>query len=142
MDWLEERIAELRREKLNCSQVMLKISLELRDLENPELVRAMYGLGGGLHSRHTCGTLTGGCCLLASYSEADRKRDAAGISLPSNEMIKGYVQWFKNEFGSLLCDDLLGGDVSKIPEFCPGLIRQNFEKCMEILRENGVDPEM
>ena len=140
MDLLEERIADLSRERLNCSQIMMRLSLDLRDIDNPELVRCMRGLGGGMHSMHVCGTLTSGCCLLASYEEAERAMTASNVFLPSAEIIKSYVQWFEQRFGSLLCRDLIEGDRSKIRTLCPGLIKESFEKCIEILLENGIDP--
>ena len=140
MDWLEERIGDLLRERYNCAQIMMILSLELRGRENPELVQCMYGLNSGLHSMHVCGTLTGGCCLLASYGDAQRRKDVSRAFLPAKEIVKAYVHWFEKQFGSLICMDLIGGDRYKIREFCPGLIKDNFEKCMEILDESGIDP--
>ncbi|MCL2166664.1 MAG: C-GCAxxG-C-C family protein [Clostridiales bacterium] len=142
MEWIEERISELSRERYNCSQIMMQMALELRGLENPELVQCMRGLGGGLHIQHVCGTLTSGCCLLSSYDDAKRDTDTASVFLPGKEIVKSFVYWFEREFGSLLCRELVGGDMSKIPSFCPALIRKSFEKCLEILYENGIDPEL
>ena len=142
MDWLEEKIDGFRRDRLNCSQIMMALSLELRDLENPELLKAMSGLGGGLHVRHVCGTLTGGCCLLASYDDSERDMHTASLFLPGKEIIRSYVQWFEREFGSLLCEDLTGGDMTKMATVCPVLLKQSFEKCIALLQESGINPEI
>ena len=101
-DLLEDRISELLWERYNCSQIMMKLSLEMRGLDNPELVRCMYGLSYGLHSRHVCGTLTGACCLLASYGDTDRRADKAVSFLPSKVIVQSFVHWFEKQFGSLI----------------------------------------
>ena len=138
MDWLEERIATLRQENMNCSQTMMQLSLELRGMDNPELIQSMFGLGGGLHCMHVCGTLTSGCCLLASYGE---NGEAPTASRSIRAMINEYVQWFEGQYGSLICKDLISGDRANIPAFCPGLIKENYLKCIEMLEDSGINPE-
>ena len=142
MDAIEDRISELFWERYNCSQIMMLLSLEMRGMENPELVRCMNGLSYGLHSRHVCGTMTAACCLLASYGDTDRNTEAASAFLPTKVIVKSFVHWFEKQFGSLLCSELIGSDLTKISEICPGIIRDSFEKCMDILDENGIDPEL
>ena len=58
---LYERIAELGSMGYHCSQMMMIMTLETIGEENPQLVKALGGLGGGIgYCGDTCGCLTGG----------------------------------------------------------------------------------
>ena len=54
-----------------CSQIMVQMGLDAKQEENPELLDAVSGLCGGLHSGLFCGILTGAACLLSLF---DRKK--------------------------------------------------------------------
>ena len=133
MEKLENRIVQLQKAGLNCCQVMVQLSFELRGIDEPDVIESLLGFGFGMQSQHICGTLSGGCYLLSSYTEVEPAL--------RKEMVKSYVSWFEEKFGSLLCRDLVHGDRMKIAEFCPGLIRKNFEQCLKLLSDNGIDPE-
>ncbi|MEG2174767.1 MAG: C-GCAxxG-C-C family protein [Oscillospiraceae bacterium] len=139
MEELQDRIESLMSQGFSCSQIMMILSMEQRGMENPELVRAMGGLAGGLHSQSTCGTLTGACCMLASYGAKGTVSETA--SIPYKAMVQGLVHWFGKEFGSTVCRDLLENDKSNIPSICPKLMAETFAKCMELLTEQGIDIE-
>lgn len=136
MDDLMDEISKLLEQGYNCSQIMLLLSLKLRNKENPELIQAMAGLGGGLHCRKTCGTLTGGCCLLASYGTQFPESDS---QLSWKKLVSEYVSWFEQEFGSLNCEQIISGDSKNIPAVCPSMLEASFTRCMELLLENDID---
>jgi hypothetical protein len=46
-DEIVNRMIQLAENKYNCSQIMMVLALEQEGSENPELVRAMSGLGDG-----------------------------------------------------------------------------------------------
>ncbi|WMT83604.1 C-GCAxxG-C-C family protein [Terrisporobacter mayombei] len=47
----------------------MKIILDLEGKENPDLIRAMGGLIGGLgFNQKICGALTGGVCILGYFA--------------------------------------------------------------------------
>ena len=76
MDGMEQMMA-LRKQGFYCSQILILQGLELMGKSNPDLVRAMQGLAGGMgFSGEICGALTGGACLLGLY---------AGKGLPEQE---------------------------------------------------------
>ena len=57
---LYERIMELGSMGYHCSQIIMIMTLETIGEENPQLVKAMGGLGGGIgYCGDTCGCLTG-----------------------------------------------------------------------------------
>ena len=76
---LFERIIELSRQGFFCAQILAILGMETDGKNNPELVRAMGGLSGGLgFTGNVCGCLTGGCCLLSYFlgkGEAEEMED-------------------------------------------------------------------
>jgi hypothetical protein len=54
-------------------------------------------------------------------------------------MVRGLVEWFEGEYGSVECNALTGGDAQKRRELCPGVIRNTYENAVRIMLENGVE---
>jgi len=135
-----DRMLTLAREGFFCAQIMLKLALEAEGRDDPELTRAMGGLNGGVgNSGGVCGCLTGGACLISYFcgkGEADElpREDC-------DEIIAALRDWFKDytaEYGGCECDRILRGDKANKVETCPMVIRDTFEKCLELLQERGV----
>jgi C_GCAxxG_C_C family probable redox protein len=121
----------------HCSQVMMKLSMEMRGIDDPFTIRALGALGGGMASQRTCGTLTGGACVLSSYfsrEEGEPEPDAY------KELVREFVSWFEGENGSLECGELVENDRMKRLDFCPGLMAKSFAKIVEILDDYNIDP--
>lgn len=138
MEQLRDRILTYIGHGLHCSQIMMLLSLEMRGLSNPELIRALGGLGGGMFCRRTCGTLTGGCCLLSSFGAKGSPEDEQTFDY--EPLTEEFLKWFEEEFGSIECQDLVAFERDKILAFCPELIEKSFTKCMEIITAAGIDP--
>lgn len=136
MSNLNERILELLGQGYHCSQVEMLLSMDLRDTENPELVRALGPLGGGMFCQKTCGTLTGAVCVLGSYVQRD---DGEPEPTSYQPMAQELVKWFEETNGSVNCGDLVEFNMESIMQFCPGLMERTFEKTVEILEKNGID---
>jgi C_GCAxxG_C_C family probable redox protein len=138
----DEQLMTLRRQGFYCSQIILLQGLEQMGKSNPDLIRAMHGLAGGLgFTGELCGALTGGACLLGLY---------AGKGTPEEEedprlmfMIKDLVDWFKAEyskpFGGIRCEEILAGSSQNQMIRCPMLVKGVFQKVNEILMENNYD---
>ena len=141
------RMMELKQQGYYCSQILMIMGLELQGKENPDLIRAMHGLAGGLgFSGETCGALTGGACLLALYTGKGRPSDEEHQSI--NPMIIDLVEWFKNGYGqeygtassySIRCEDITTGHAQNIATRCPRMVAGTFQKVKELLVENGID---
>lgn len=141
MDDLES-MQEMKAQGFVCSQILLKMGLELLGKDDPDLVRAIQGLAGGLgYSGDVCGTLSAGACLLGLY---------AGKGLPEDEddprlyfMIGDLVKWFKMEYGqgngAIHCDDIINNQANKNIRLCPQIIAATYQKVKELLVENGFD---
>ena len=65
---LFDRMLELSGQGFYCAQILMILALESEEKEDPDLIRAMGGLNGGLgFSGRVCGALTGGCCFLSYF---------------------------------------------------------------------------
>jgi hypothetical protein len=136
------RMKELNRQGFFCSQILIILGLERQGKSNPDLVRSMHGLAGGLgFMGETCGTLTGGACLLGLY---------AGKGVPAEQedprllfMIEALVKWFKERFGvqygGITCNHILEDNPKNQLTRCPHLVAETFQKVKELLVENGFD---
>lgn len=123
----------------HCSQTMMLLSLELRQMNEPFTVRAMGGLGGGMFAQRTCGALTGGACVLASYfARAEGAPEPEGYQ----PLAQALVAWFEREHGSINCFDLVQFDAEHIRRVCPGIIAGAFNQCLKILKDHGIDPSL
>ncbi len=141
MDNMEQLIT-LRKQGFYCSQMILLQGMEQMGKSNPDLVRAMHGLAGGLgFSGELCGALTGGASLLGLY---------AGKGTPEQEedpkldfMIQDLVKWFKAEygeqFGGVRCEGILAGNNQNKMTRCPLMVSGVIQKVNELLVENGFD---
>ena len=137
-----QRMRELKQQGFYCSQIILSLGLEMQGKTNPDLIRAMHALAGGLgFSGELCGALTGGASLLGVY---------AGKGMPEQEedprlifMVEDLVKWFKDEygepFGGIRCEEILAGDSQHQVQRCPVMVAGVFQKVKELLVENGYD---
>lgn len=138
---LFDRMLELSGQGYYCAQILLILAMELEEKENPDLVRAMGGLNGGLGFRgELCGALTGGCCMLSYFlgkGEPEEMEDPG-----TNEILGEFVQWFDQTIGAQYagcnCHDILEGNPANKMQRCPEIVEQVFQKCFELLQEHGI----
>lgn len=127
-----------------CSQIMMKMALELRGEENPSLVRAMagpgYGCGTGVG---TCGALVGGCCLLALYAAKGSDNETASdrMMLMFSELSDWFSERIGERYGGVECETIVGeeGPAASM-QACGGIVLETYGKAMEILASNEIDP--
>jgi C_GCAxxG_C_C family probable redox protein len=138
------RVVELGRRGFYCSQILLSLGLEAQGKRNPDLVRAMAGLAGGLgFTGGTCGALTGGACLLGLYAGKGTDEEEEDGRL--NIMIGELVEWFSGEYaplyGGTSCEVILtDGSRNRITR-CPGIVAAVYERVGAILESYGFHPE-
>lgn len=135
---LMERMLELSQQGYYCAQILLILALESEGRENPELVRAMGGLNGGMgNSGGLCGCMSGGACFLSYFTG---KGEADEIAHPeSDKIIQEFVLWFKDytaEYGGTDCRCILEGDTRNKIQRCPIIMEAVLEKCMSLLEEH------
>jgi C_GCAxxG_C_C family probable redox protein len=137
MSEIGDKLREALGKGYHCSQALMWLSLELREINNPLLIRAMGGLALGIFSSRTCGALTGAACVLASYFPREEgESEPTGYRAPVHD----FVAWFKDQFGSTECLELVENDQGQMQRFCPILMEKCFAKIVAILEELDIDP--
>lgn len=137
-----ERLKELRMQGFYCSQILLLMGLEMQGKSNPELIRAVHGLAGGLgFSGELCGALSGGATLLGLYAGKGTAEQPEDPRL--DFMITDLVKWFKAEyteqFGGIRCEEILAGHHQNQAVRCPILVMGVLQKVKDLLIENEYD---
>ncbi len=138
---LEERIMELSRYGYACGQILAILLLDTIGEENPQLVRCMQGLNGGIGgSGDICGCMAAGCCLISYFTG---KPDAVSYDSPHHKgAMAEFTQWFADEtemeYTAIDCRDIVGTSPAKKVQYCPQIIAATYEKCMEILERKGL----
>lgn len=136
------RVAELGLQGFCCSQILMILGLEAQGKTDPDLVRAVQGLCGGIGwSGDTCGSLTGGACVLALYAGRGLPEEAADWSLAA--MLRDLTEWFADEYGTLYggirCEEILAGLPSNKQARCPGIISGTWERVRDLLLSSGYE---
>ncbi len=120
---IKERVREFYVESnYNCAEGTLKAADEALGFElSPDGLKIIGAFGGGMASGSTCGALAGSVAAIGQALIKDRAHEAPAL----REACKGYVEKFRNEFGSLDCAELR-------PKYAvPG------DKCMAIVGKNS-----
>jgi C_GCAxxG_C_C family probable redox protein len=136
------RMIQLAGQGFYCSQILLCIGLEAQGKSNPDLIRAMSGLAGGLgFTGDTCGALTGGACLLGLYAGRGAPEEPEDEKL--NLMVSELVDWFSEKYGKLYggirCEIILGDDPANRTARCPNMVLGVYGKVKTLLSEYGFD---
>jgi len=137
-----DQLIELRKQGFYCSQILMLQGLEMMGKSNPDLVRAMHGLAGGLgFTGELCGALTGGASLLGLYAGKGAPAEEEDPRL--NFMVEDLAKWFKAEYGEqyggIRCNEILEGESKNTAIRCPILVSGVLQKVKELLVENGYD---
>ena len=130
-----ERMLELSQKGYYCAQILMILALESEGKENPDLIRSMGGLNGGLgNSGKICGCLTGGCCFLSYYLGQGEEEELPHPKIDA--VIQEFIAWFQEytaEYGGMDCLDILEGNSRNKIQRCPMLIEAVLQKCMALL---------
>ncbi|AET66938.1 C_GCAxxG_C_C family probable redox protein [Desulfosporosinus orientis DSM 765] len=137
------RMFQLATQGFCCSQIMLILGLDELGKENPDLIKAMQGLCGGIgRSGKTCGAFTGGACLIGLNVGKGTPPENSHPKI--NRMINELLEWFEEAHGSIDCEGILDhslGEGSEYPVQCGNIVATTFSKVNEILAAYAEDPE-
>ncbi len=137
------RMFQLAAQGYCCSQILLILGLEEQGKENPDLVKAMHGLCGGMgRSGKTCGALTGGVCLIGLAAGKGMPNEAGHGKI--NLMINELLEWFEEAHGSIECVGILDFSLdegSEYPIKCGSIVSGTFDKVQEIIAYYSEDSE-
>ena len=137
-----DRMRELGKQGFYCSQILMKMALDLQGRDDPAAVRAVEGLAGGLgFVGETCGALTGGAAVLGLYAGRAYEEEDDDVNLVF--MIEDLVKWFKEgygaEYGGIACREILSSDPSSSVTRCPLMVAGTYQKVKELLVQRGFD---
>ena len=121
------RMNELALQGRCCTQVMVQVALDEIGAENEQMVEAAGALCLGLFAGADCGALTGGA--LAMALRGSRPLDG--------QLVTELVDWFRGEYGSLQCSEIITDDPFDRFTKCPPLMRRTYEVAMQILADHG-----
>jgi hypothetical protein len=135
-------VRELKRQGFFCSQILMILGMDLQGKENPDLLRAVDALAGGIgFTGETCGGLTGGACLLGLYAGKGTPEEDHDPRLlfMCEELVRWFADGFGQQFGGIRCDEILNGGGKSMGTRCPAIVLGTFQKVKELLVENGFE---
>ena len=136
------RMMELAQQGFHCSDILLLMGLEAQVKTNPDAVRAVSSLAGGIGSSgDICGAFTGGACLLGLYAGRGASDEEEDPRL--HIMISELSDWFSEEqeqrYGGIHCREITEDDPQNMPMRCPQIVVAVYRKVRAILDEHGFD---
>ena len=140
---VREKAYDYEKRYHGCSQCTFQALQETLGMDDSLAFKAASTMCGGLgFSGHTCGALSAGVMILSMKYGREKLDDGLeGLltgALPSYQL----VSWFQEEFGSALCRDISGFEISEeglkaaaaAPEtMASGLDEDQFEKCCQLV---------
>ena len=135
---------ELFRSGFNCSQAIVAVFSEEHGFPAETAIRMAYPFGRGMGGCGcTCGALTGAMMVIGmKYGVAgqpEMKSGAAGQDETDNkklarEKTRRLIEFFENEHGTTLCNDLTGLDQRKLngPELM-AMLPHFHSRCQKFL---------
>ena len=138
---LFELMLKLSAQGFACAQIMMILTLEAENTEDPDLIRTLGALNNGFRDNGLiCGAFTGGACMLSYYAG---QGEAVEVADPDYDaMTQELFAWFSAQigerFGSITCPGILEGDAANKRSRCPDIVEQTFNKAIEILDERDL----
>ena len=124
----------------NCAQVILSYYVKDLGLDEKTALKIASGLGAGMFEGDSCGTVVGAIMVIGlKYGFS---KDEKNVLV--DKIIK-FRKKFNEKFGSCMCKELLGYDISipeemdklqksnKIVELCPSLVKESINILKDIL---------
>ena len=110
----EEKATKFHESGCNCCQAVLESCCERFHMDEETAYRLGAFFGGGMRRGEVCGAVTGALMALGlEYGDEDNRK-----CMKSQAFLKAFQQ----EYGTLLCKELLPEDGKKKKELCPGFI--------------------
>ena len=106
----EEIAVKLFANGYNCAQAVIGVFCEESGLNKEIAMKLANGFGGGVRCGEICGAVSGAIMAIGLecgfYTEGDFAQKGY-----CNEKSYEFIEKFKEEYGSILCRDLLGVDI-------------------------------
>ena len=107
-----QRAASRFEEGFSCSQAVLSAFADMFDLELDLALKISQPFGGGIaHRGETCGAVSGAFMVLG-LEHGRIQADDISARERTYEAVIDFIQRFEAAFGSIICKELLGHDLS------------------------------
>lgn len=145
MNHVEEAL-KLFEEKYYCSQAVFAAFSEEYGVKKEDALKIGGCFGSGMRKGEVCGACTGALMVLGLKYGKFRKDDVES-KIKSDEVCDKFLDEFKKENGSYICNTLLGCDISTqegvqyaldnnlFTEFCPKMVESAVIITEKILDE-------
>jgi len=95
----------------NCSQAVLTTFCEENGMATETALKISTCFGGGMRNGEVCGAVTGGLMAIGlKYGHSTQGDDTTKTR--AYQLTREFTQQFKEKYGTLLCRQLLGYDLS------------------------------
>ena len=107
----EEKALLYFQDKFHCSQSVLAAYAEELGLTEEQALKIAYCLNSGMRKGEVCGDCSGALLVLGmKYGQC--KQDDLDSRTLANQKTVEFMEQFKKENGSYICNELLGCDIS------------------------------
>lgn len=107
----EEKAVSYFENKFHCSQSVLATYAEELGLTEEQALKIAYCFNSGMRKGEVCGACSGALLVLGMKYGPCEKDDLDSRTI-ANKKTVDFLEQFKKENGSYICNDLLGCDVS------------------------------
>ncbi len=107
----EEKALTYFQNGFHCSQSVLAAYAEEIGLTEEQALRIAYCLNSGMRKGEVCGACSGALLVLGMKYGQCKKDDLNSRAL-ANQKTVDFMEQFKKENGSYICNDILGCDIS------------------------------
>jgi C_GCAxxG_C_C family probable redox protein len=126
-----------------CTQILMILVLQAEGRENYDLIRAANGMCVGMQCQGTCGAISGIIMAFGLYAGRGRPEDERSEKL--RIMSEEFTNWFKEEYKSTLCRELVTVDIftdegeEVYPVKCGEIILKAYNKMKDILLDHDYE---
>lgn len=107
----EDKALSYFQDKFHCSQSVLVAYAQELGLTDEQALKIAYCLNSGMRKGEVCGACSGALLVLGMKYGQYKKEDLESRQLADRKTIE-FMERFKSENGSYICNDLLGCDMS------------------------------
>lgn len=107
----EEKALAYFNDKFHCSQAVLAAYADELGLTEEQALKIAYCLNSGMRKGEVCGACTGALLVLGMKYGQSRKEDVESRTTANQKTVE-FLERFKRENGSYICNELLGCDIS------------------------------
>lgn len=122
----------------NCAQSVLCTYADQLGLDKQLAYRMAESLGGGFGGmQEVCGAFSAACLVLSCYT-SDGKLEGGSSKPITRDLIQKAVAMFREEMGSIICRDILGGE-KIVHGSCGKRVRVAAEIVEKLLAEQSAE---